>query len=740
MFSQENRDMKSESGILNRPELVSNKIALPLVSHPHSASARGTILSATPNWLQALAIIRKHWRLSGAFAAVVLITVIAGTFLMKPVYEPTARLEIDPPGAELFSTENNSSESGNQEYLDTQAKNLESDELALSVIKALHLAAKPGLPAQAVAQPYQTDIQGDAAANLSPQQNAALRAFHKAFKVNRDSTSRIITVSFASHDPRLSATVVNTALQMFVDSTYQHRHDSIVKSSEWLGTQLEDIRKKLDESNRALAAFQQKTGITDIDESKSTFSERMAELSRQQNQAQADRVQLRAELSNIHSRQLDALPEVHNNPVIQDLEKKLAETKAELKKAMVIYGESHPNVKKLRSEADELQAELKDQHASTLRMLRGNYKAAGSREEALNAEIKAATKKLNQMAQYSELKKEVQTKAALYNDLYKRVKESAIAAGAKLSDMQIVDHARVLDRPTRPNIRLNLALGFLAAMAGGVMLAFVREAFDRRLYTAQDVQNLVGSSAVSLVPTLGASLNGSERRFLGMLQSAEVPDKFLQKRPRSPEAEALRALHTAIMLSRREDGVQIVAVASSFAQEGKTTVAVNLAIALAQYGPTCLMDADLRRPRIGKAFQVPREPGLSDLLSNYVPLEAALHPVSDVANLKVLPAGSVVQDTAAVICSDRMPDVLQALRTRFQFVVMDCPPILPYADGRVLSTLADGIIFVCRSGVTTSEALVHSQEILKKLQAAPVLEVVLNGASLDPKGYNYAYE
>ena len=99
-----------------------------------------------------------------------------------------------------------------------------------------------------------------------------------------------------------------------------------------------------------------------------------------------------------------------------------------------------------------------------------------------------------------------------------------------------------------------------------------------------------------------------------------------------------------------------------------------------------------------------------------------------------------MQDTAAAICSDRMRDVLRELRGHFHFVVMDCPPILPYADGRVLSTLADGIIFVCRSGVTTSEALLHSQDILKKLEAAPVLEVVLNGASLDAKGYNYAYE
>src|SRR5437588_12132106 len=133
-------------------------------------------------------------------------------------------------------------------------------------------------------------------------------------------------------------------------------------------------------------------------------------------------------------------------------------------------------------------------------MLKSKYNAAGSREQALNAEMKAARNKLNQMAQYSQLKKEVQTNARLYNDLYKKVKESAMAAGAKLSDMQIVDHARVLDRPTRPNIPLNLALGLLTASAGGIMLAFVCEAFDRRLYTVQDVQKLVEALPFLLSP------------------------------------------------------------------------------------------------------------------------------------------------------------------------------------------------------------------------------------------------
>jgi capsular exopolysaccharide synthesis family protein len=434
----------------------------------------------------------------------------------------------------------------------------------------------------------------------------------------------------------------------------------------------------------------------------------------------------------------DALTEVRSNPVVQELEKQLAETQAELRKTEVIYGQNHPNVKKLQSQADELAAQLNHERSSVLRMLRANYSAARIREQTLSREMHAASDQLNQMAQYSVLKKDVQTNSTLYNDLYKQVKEAAIAAGAKMSDMQIVDRARVLDRPTRPNVLLNLCVGLMAAIIGGIFIAFICEIFDQRLRTASDVESLTGNSAV-LLPAFTAPLAAPERKVFQELQAAEIPDRFLQNRPRSPESEAVRGLITSIMLSRRETQNQVLLVASSFAREGKTTLAINLATSLAQYGPTCVIDADLRRPRVAKAFHLSGHPGLSELLTGQAALDEVLQPAPDTPNVQVIAAGAESDTAVSLVGSEAMREVVQALRQRFDSVIIDSPPILPYSEGRVLSTLADGVIFVCRSGVTTREAFLRSQELLRKLHA-PVLEVVLNGAPFREKEWQYQYD
>ena len=719
----------------------SSPLAFPVKVKSTAVPLRPAYTKSTPDWPQALAILQKYWRSSLVFAGIVLFTVVVGTFLMKPVYEPAGRMEIDPPGPELVTVANTVNESGSQEYLDTEAKNLESDELAVSVIRALHLDGNPEFVSGGKnRQPQAADQANNAAPTLTPAENAALRAFHARLKVTRDPTSRIITVSFAAHNPQLAATVVNTTLQMFIDRTYQNRHDSIVKSSDFLSAQLEDIRKKVDDSNSALTAFQEKTGISDIDDTKSTFSEKMADLSRQQTQAEGDRVQLASVLGGVQGDHPDALTEVHSNPIVQDLEKQLAETRAELRKTEVVYGENHPNVKKLQSQAEELQTQLNQQRNSILRMLRANYSAARVRERTLANEIKSAGDQLNQMAQYSALKKEVQTNSTLYNDLYKQVKEAAIAAGAKLSDMQIADRARVLDRPTRPNIALNLGVGLLAAIIGGIFIAFIREMFDHRLRTAQDIENLIGDAAV-LVPSFKAPLGAPERKVFYELQAAQIPQRFLQSRPHSPESEALQGLITSILLSRRETQNQVLLVASSFAREGKTTLAVNLALSLAQYGPTCIIDADLRRPRVAKAFRISDRPGLSELLTERASLDEVLHFAPDTANIQIIPAGAETTSAASMVGSEAMRELVRELREQFHSVIIDSPPILPYADGRVLSTLADGVIFVCRSGVTTREAFLRSQEVLRKLRGAPILEVVLNAAPFQSgKEWQYQYD
>ncbi len=692
-------------------------------------------------WLSALNIIRKHWRISALFAAVLMVTVIVVVFSMNPTYEPVARIEVDPPG-ERFSLEGGAPGS-DSEFLETQAQNLKSDSLAMDVIHRLHLDQSPGI----VAPSHNESKGGDPAAyQLTEGEYSALHSFRESLKVKRDTASRLISVSFASHDPKMAALITNTVVAAFIDDTYRDQHDAIVKSSEWLARQLDDIRSRMETSNHALADFQKSIGVADVDANKSTFTERMTELNRQFTQAEADRIQLEALLKSVRAGSPDVLPEVRNNPVVQQLSTKLAELRGELSQARVIYGPNHPNVKKLQSQVDELESQLEAQKAAALGSIRTGYAAARARETLMDSQIKGASTELSAMARYNDLKREAQANAELYNNLYARVKEAGIAAASKSSTLRIVDEAHVLDSPTRPNRMLAILVGILASLVGGVALAFAREQFDTRIFAPEDMREWVGTHNIAVVP-LFLPFNGKQRQIPGEVATAsgdgsgngKLPPGVccLLDRPHSPESEALRSLHTSVMLSRPGNPPQVLLVVSSLPGEGKTTVAVNLAIAMAQHGATCLVDADLRRGRVATSLGVPSKLGLTDVLSGASTLDSVLVNLPSLANLTVLPAHAGSDKAGQLVCSDEMRKVLDALRKDFQFIVIDSAPILPFADCRALSNLTDGLIFVGRSGITTRELVQRSLELLEQVHAAPVLQFVVNAADIKSPQYRY---
>ena len=699
---------------------------------PTTASDKGGV-----EWLRALYILRKNWRLSAVFAGVLTITVVAVVFSLEAVYEPVARIEVDPSG-ETFSLESRSSGS-DAEYLETQAQNLKSDKLAMDVIRRLHLDQNSAVASDSNAKPEQALYQ------LSPAEYRALRGFRSHLTIKRDTSSRLISVSFASSDPKLAALVTNTVVNTFIDDTYRDQHDSIMQSTEWLARQLDDIRDRMVESNKVLADFQKSIGVADLDSNKSTFTEQMGELNKQLTQAQADRIQLEALLKSVQTGSPDVLPEIRNNPVVQNLSTKLAELRGELSQAKVVYGTSHPNVKKLQSQVDELQAQLDAQKSAVLGSLRTSYSAARAREQLMDSQMKDATSSLSQMGRYNALKSEATANSALYNTLYAKVKEAGISAASRSNNLRVVDEAHVLESPTRPNRLLAILVGLVAAMVGGVGVAFLREQFDTRIFTAEDMRLWTGSTSVSIVPfflvpdpkMLPPSDNGGQAIVAS--DNGKLPPgvEFLLERPHSPEAEALRSLYTSVMLSGSGQPPQVLLVVSSFPGEGKTTVAVNLAIAMAQHGSTCLVDADLRRGRVASALGIPSSPGLTDVLSQTTPLDRVLVRVPSLPNLTVVPAHAGSTKAGQLVCSDLMPKVLEDLRQKFQFVVIDCSPILPFADGRVLSSMADGLIFVGRSGITTREVVQQSVQMLTAVNAAPIIEFVLNAADFNSPQYRY---
>ena len=346
------------------------------------------------------------------------------------------------------------------------------------------------------------------------------------------------------------------------------------------------------------------------------------------------------------------------------------------------------------------------------------------------------------LAQYNALKREADANTQLYAVLYQKIKEVAIAAETKSSSIRIIDRARVLNHPTEPKRLLFMGGGLLGGLIGGFLLAFLLESLDTRIRTPEDIKSCLGAGSVSVMPVIGAgsrfALTASTR--LLSRDAGEDPLPFLLDRPNSPESEALRGIYTAVRLSWRNNGsARVLMIASALPGEGKTMLSVNLALALAQHGSTCIVDADLRKRGVAPTLGLATKGGLGDVLAGNMELEQALVPNVYVSGLSVLHAGTVSGEPGTLIASDAMSDLVRRLKQKFEYVVIDSPPILPVADARVIATLVDGILMIGRSGVTTRSHMKLAVDMLREVRSAPVLEFVLNAAEYPAVDYGYGY-
>jgi capsular exopolysaccharide synthesis family protein len=693
------------------------------------------------DWQRAVSLVTKHWRASISFLVVVVVVVTAVTLSIKPIYEPEGRLQIDPPGAQVFSLDPVSGGASDSEYIATETQKLQTDDLALATIRALHLDQNVEFVGNAPGESHTVTTNPE---QLTPAEDDALRSFSSHLSVRRDPSSRLVAISFASHDPRIAADVVNSLMRAFIERNFELRHNAISESSVWLARELDDIRDKMQRSTGEVEQFQKANGIPDLDPSSNSYAVEMTDLNKQLADAQSQRIQLEAYLR--HSSDPQSLPQVRSNPVIQALMQKQAETNADLAQAKVIYGANHPTVKKLQNQGDELGRGIKAQLAGVLSELRTSYRADQAREQLLSNEVKGATQNLSTLSQYNALKKEAQADRELYDSLYAKVKEAAISAASKSSNIHVVNRARILDHPTRPHRLLNIAAGILVGLIGGVVLAFVREGMEDRIHTADDIRYWTGQSSIAVVPAIAPEderklLSIPGRKLLPMPKQDSVyqPDLFLLARPSAPESEAVHALRTTLLLCHKKRALKVIVVTSPLPGEGKTTLANNLAVALSACGRTCLIDADLRRPSVGNSFRLDPGKGLEHYLSGIATLEQVSIEPTGTKNLVVIPSVLPTDNPIHMLTDTGMKDLISRLRESFDFIVLDTPPILPYADSRALASIADGVVLVSRAGQTSRGAMRRSMELLAEVQSAPILTTVLNGAENLSPDYGYYY-
>jgi exopolysaccharide transport family protein len=704
-------------------------------------------------------LVKRKWTVLACLVTIFSLVAIA-SLKMTPVYEASGSIAINKPDSGLVNF--NNSPTFSVDYYDptemeTEVKILQSDLLALQVVKELALDRRPEFGGKTAALPSSLDLAPDPLQADTGRTTSLLSSFRGSLKVALAPNTHIIEVHYRSPDKELAANVVNTLMTTYTENNFKSRFDSTMQASDWLSKQLVDLQMKVETSQEKLVHYQKEHEILGIDDKQNITTAKLDELNKALTTAESERMDKESIYRLVQSGDTETIASAANvldsagagstsqSGLLETLRAKEADLKIQAAELNTQFGPSYPKLAQINNQLKEVDAELLAETRKVGGKIKGQYMAALQRENMLHDALekqKQEANKLNESAiEYSLLKRDLDTNRQLYEGLLEKLKEAGVSAGLRSNNFRIVDVARVPTGPIEPNIPRNLSFAFMLGLTSGVGLAFLLEGLDNTVRTTEQAQMISGLPPLGIIP-LGSrtAREGANSKRLVIATSKEAVELITQVRPQSQMAESYRALRTSLLLSNLGAPPKVIMVTSALPQEGKTTTSINCAVVLAQKGiRVLLIDADLRRPSIHKTLGMGPRSGLSNVLTGSATLEQAITRSTVLPNLSILPAGTPPPNPAELLASTNMRDVLEQLRGQYDHIVVDTPPTLSVTDAVVLSPRADAIVLVIRSGQTTKQALRRSRDILMQVNAK-VSGVLLNAVDLSSPDYYYYYE
>lgn len=690
--------------------------------------------------------VAEYWRLAVKHRYLILGTflaaVVAGvtiTLLMTPIYTASTTIQIDREAARVLDVADVSPRESmiqGEEFFQTQYGILRSRSLSERVIDDLGLATSDTfLDQMNVAPPRRAER--SAAAQAAQRRELVIRAVQENLGVSPVRGSRLVSVSFSSPDPTLSAKVANAIVENFIQSNLDRRYESSSYAREFLEDRIEQTKARLGDAERQLVVYAGNEQIINIreagqatGEAQSLASSNLSAINSALAEAQAERIAREEKWRQASGAALFTLPEVLNNPTLQRLMEERARVDAEYEQKGEQFQPEYPEMLQLRARSQELSSQINSLAAGVRSSIRGEYDVARNREASLSRQVeglKAAVLDLRgRSVQYGILQREVDTSRSLYDALLQRYNEVGVTGGVTTNNVSVVDRAKVPSRPSEPRLLINVALAALLGLAFGVVLAFLLEALDETLASPVDVESKLGLSVLGVIPLLEKGL--SPKQAL-----AEVRSNF---------SEAYYSLRTALQFSTPEGAPQTLLVTSTRPAEGKSTTAYAVALNLARLGRRVLLaDGDLRNPSMHRLVGVDNEAGMSNLLSGNAELSALVQP-TDQPGLTFIPCGPIPPNPAELWGGDRVKRVLEEAAQNYDHVVIDGPPVLGFADSPLLASAVGGTVFVLESKGTRRA---QARGALRRLGIgnAKLLGVVLtkfNTKAVQYGGYDYAYD
>jgi polysaccharide biosynthesis transport protein len=713
--------------------------------------------SAIGEYLRVL--IKRKWMVVICLATIFSLVAIS-TIRQTKVYEAGGTIEINKPDTSLNfqNSPTFSLDYYDPTELETELGILQSDLLALQVIRELNLDRRPDFGGKTTPLPQDSlDLSPDPLQVDPAWATAVLGNFKGSLRVSLRPSTRIIEVHYRSSDPQMAATVVNTLMKIYVENNRKTRFDSTMEASDWLEKQQLDLRMKVETSQEKLVRYQKEHEILGMDEKQNITTEKLGELNKELTEAESQRMDKESFYRMVESGDPDVVasstvsagaggPEAQAaSQLLESLRGKQADLKIQSADLNTQFGPSYPKLAQLNNQLKEVDLQIQGEMKKIVSKVRGQYMTALQRENMLHDALerqKQEANKLNESAiEYNILKRDAETYRLLYEGILQKLKEAGVSAGLKANNFHIVDSARPPSYPIEPNIPRNLGFAALLGLASGIGLAFLMEGLDNTIRTTEQAHMISGLAPLGMIPLGSKSAReGPNPKRLVIASSKEAVELVTQVRPQSQMAESYRALRTSLLLSNLGSPPKVIMVTSALPQEGKTTTSINCAVVLAQKGVRVLLiDADLRRPSIHKTLGMGPRSGLSNVLTGSSTLEQTITRTAILPNLFVLPAGTPPPNPAELLASTNMRDVLAQLREQYDHIVVDTPPSLSVTDAVVLSPRADAVVLVIRSGQTSKQALRRARDILAQVNAK-VVGVLLNAVDLSSPDYYYYYE
>ncbi|WP_295399030.1 polysaccharide biosynthesis tyrosine autokinase [uncultured Thiocystis sp.] len=686
-------------------------------------------------------LVRRRWTIVTTLV-VAMIVALLYSFLATPIYRATLLLQIereDNKVVEYQSVTPSEAMDSSQDFYQTQYELLQSRSLARRIIDQLGLESSPsfvGEKKDSFLSGLAQTATGWMSSDTAPVEEKAPdleTLFLSNLTVAPLKNSRLVRVNYDSPDPQEAAEIANAVASNFVNTSLERRFEATSYAKTFLAEQIQQIRANLEDSERRLLTYAREREIVNLDDRVAIYLKKLNEMSSELIKAEAERIKAEAEYQGLLDNGAFNTGAVIDSPLIQKLKERKAELETRYQEQLKLFKPGYPSMQELQRQIAEASQQIHTESAAIAGSVKSIFEAKVRQEAKLTqrtSEIKQEILDLqDRSTDYQTLKREVDTNRELYDGLLQRMKEVGVVAGIGSNNIAVVDVAETPQKKYKPSTKLNLAIAIALGLFGGALLAFLFETLDDTIKTSADVEKRIGAPVLGIIPYIQPQTQKSAANDIALLA---------HKDPKSPLSEAFRSLRTSLVFSTAEGAPKIIHITSSSPGEGKTTVATSTAITFAQTGSKVLLiDGDLRNPSVHKIFTLPNSSGLTNYLAGNTKAAEIAQP-TQVKGLFVMTSGPLPPNPVELLSSAKMLDLVRITAERFDYVIIDSPPIIGLADALVLASLARATIFTVDAGVTRIGALDGS---IKRLRDANVnlLGAVLTKFGKAGTGYGYGY-